>query len=262
MSAAVPSAPPARSASPPVLSVFAKVVSVETKLFLRDPGTLIVAVALPTVILLVLGAIPALRVPEEEFGGFSFVDLFAPSLVVITLATLGVNTMPIRLATYRERGVLRRLSTTPVHPAYLLVAQLVVNAVAATAAIALLVVVGRLAFGVPLPQDLPGFVLAGVVGGGSLFALGLLVAAAVPTARSATAIALPIFFFAMFAGGVYLPRFLLPDFLIRIGEYTPPGVQALQDAWAGTGPQPLQLVIMAAIGVVAAVVAARVFRWE
>ncbi len=243
-------------------SALAKVVAVETKLFLRDPGVLIVAVALPTAILLILGAIPLLRVPDEAFGGLTFVELFAPSLVVITLATLGANTLPIRLATYREKGVLRRLSTTPVHPAYLLVAQLVVNAIAAFAAIALLIVVGRLVFGVPLPQDLWGFVLAGIVGGGSLFALGLLAAATVPTARAATAIALPIFFFAMFAGGVYLPRMLLPDFLVQIGYYTPPGVQALQDAWTGTGPEPLQLVIMAAIAVVAAAVAARVFRWE
>ena len=31
-------------------------------------------------------------------------------------ATLGIQTLPIRLATYREKGVLRRLSTTPAHP--------------------------------------------------------------------------------------------------------------------------------------------------
>ena len=46
-------------------------------------------------------------------------------MVVISLATLGVSTLPSRLATYRELGVLRRLSTTPVDPAALLIAQLV-----------------------------------------------------------------------------------------------------------------------------------------
>ena len=37
----------------------------------------------------------------------------------------------------------------------------------------------------------------------------------------------------MFLGGVYLPRWLLPEVLVRIGDFTPPGVQALLDAWSG-----------------------------
>ena len=41
----------------------------------------------------------------------------------------------------------------------------------------------------------------------------------------------------MFLGGVYLPRVYLPDILMRIGDFTPPGVQGLQDAWLGTAPQ-------------------------
>lgn len=73
---------------------------------------------------------------------------------------------------------------------------------------------------------------------------------------------MPLFLLTMFLGGVYLPRFLLPDFLVRVGDYTPPGVQALLDAWTGTAPQPLHLVTMAVVALVAGTVAARLFRWE
>jgi ABC-2 type transport system permease protein len=66
----------------------------------------------------------------------------------------------------------------------------------------------------------------------------------------------------MFLGGVYLPRYLLPEVLIEIGNYTQPGVQGLQDAWLGTAPQLLPLVVLAGITVVVGTVAARVFRWE
>jgi ABC-2 type transport system permease protein len=71
-----------------------------------------------------------------------------------------------------------------------------------------------------------------------------------------------MYLLAMFFGGVYLPRFLLPDLLVRIGAYTPPGVQAIQDAWIGAGPNPLQLGVMAGTAVVAGTVAAKMFRWE
>jgi ABC-2 type transport system permease protein len=239
-----------------------KLIVVETKFFFRDPAAWISTVLLPTLILVVLGMIPALRRPEDVFGGQRFIDIFAPSLVVITLAMLGANILPIRLTTYRERGVLRRLSTTPVNPATLLVAQLMINMVIAVSAIVLLITVGNLAFGVPLPQHPLGFITTFLLGMASLFALGLLAAAVAPTARTGSALVALVFMLVMFLGGFYLPRIFLPDLLQRIGAYTPPGVQALLDAWMGAAPQPMHLLGMAVITVIAGGAAARLFRWE
>lgn len=244
------------------MSTLRKIIIVEAKLFLRDPAASLTSVLLPTLVLVVLGAIPAARRPDDLFDGQTFLDVFSPSLVVITIAVLGVNTMPLRFGGYREKGVLRRMSTTPVHPAYLLAAQLVVNLVAAVTAVVLLVAVARLAFGVSLPHDLPGFVAAFVLGTAALFACGLLVAAVAPTSRAAGTLTIPVYLVAMFFGGVYLPRFIMPEVLVRIGDYTPPGVQALQDAWTGSGPSAIHLGVMAAVTVVAGGLAARVFRWE
>ena len=83
-----------------------------------------------------------------------------------------------------------------------------------------------------------------------------------PSNRTATALAIPLFFVVMFLGGVYLPRVFLPDILVRIGEFTPPSVQGLQDAWLGTAPQLGPLVGMAIITVVLGALAVRLFRWE
>ena len=96
----------------------------------------------------------------------------------------------------------------------------------------------------------------------SLFAIGLLLAAIAPSSRIATAIAIPMFFVVMFLGGVYLPRYLLPEVLIRIGDFTPPGVQGLQDAWLGTAPQLLPLLGWRSSPSWSGLVAVRLFRWE
>lgn len=239
-----------------------KMITVETRLFFREPAGWVIALLLPTFVLVVLGVIPSLRTPQETFGGQRFIDIFLPSLMVITLATLGVNTLPLRLTNLREKGVLRRLSTTPADPALLLAAQLMIHLVMAVAAVALLIAVGHLAFGVPLPRNLPGFLLAFVLGLASIMALGAMIAAAAPTNRAASAVAMPLYFVVMFLGGAYLPRFFLPDFLVRIGSYAPPGVQPLLDAWTGAAPDALQLAALALIAVLAAVAAARSFRWE
>ncbi|NYH43644.1 ABC-2 type transport system permease protein [Micromonospora jinlongensis] len=244
------------------MHAFRQILRIEARLYLRDLPTLLTIVGLPTMILVVLGLIPSLREPDPNFDGQNFVNYFAPSLLVVTLAMVGVNTLPMALATYRERGVLRRLATTPAHPAALLAAQMVVALAAILASALLLIIVGRLAFGVPLPRHPLGFILAFVLGTAALLALGLLVAAVARTTKAAQALAVPLFLLTMFFGGVYLPRFLLPDAVARIGDYTPPGVQALLDAWTGASPQPSHLAIMAVIAVAAGAGAAKLFRWE
>lgn len=234
----------------------------EAKLVFREPITWLAAIALPSAILLIFGSIFGRTEPDPALGGLRFIDVFVPSLVVITVGTLGIQTLPIRLATYREKGVLRRLSTTPAHPVRLLAAQLVIYAVTAVIALVLLVVVANLAFGVPLPGHPLGYVAAFLLGMTSLFAIGLVLAAVAPSSRVATAIAIPVFFVVMFLGGVYLPRVFLPDVLIRIGEFTPPGVQGLQDAWFGTAPQLAPLALMAVLTLALGSLAVRWFRWE
>ncbi len=90
-----------------------------------------------------------------------------------------------------------------------------------------------LGFGVPWPQNLLGFVVAIALGTSSLFALALLFAAVVPSAAAATALGLAVFFAVMFLGGVYLPRYLLPEIVNRSARSPRPACEGLQDAWLG-----------------------------
>jgi ABC-2 type transport system permease protein len=237
-------------------------IGAEARLLFRDPITWLAAIVLPSVILLIFGAIFAPHRPDPNLGGQRFIDLFTPSLLVITLGTLGIQTLPIRLATYREKGVLRRFSTTPAHPSRLLIAQLTIYLVTSVVAAVVLVITGRLAFEVPIPRNPLGFIVAFTVGMSMLLAIGLLVAAVAPTNRAATAIAIPMFFMVMLLGGVYLPRFLLPEVLQQIGEYAPPGVQGLTEAWLGAAPQMAPLLAMGIGTVIIGFLAVRLFRWE
>ncbi len=82
-----------------------------------------------------------------------------------------------------------------------------------------------------------------------MFALGLLIAALAPRARTATGIGALAFMVTQFFAGVYLPKFLLPDVIVRIGDFVPPGIGAFKDAWIGDGADPLPLAVMALIAV-------------
>ena len=126
-----------------VMNEMRALIATEAKLLFREPIYWLVVILLPTAVLVIFGSMFGPSEPDPALGGLRFIDVFVPSLVVISVATLGIQTLPIRLATYREKGVLRRLSTTPAHPLRLLIAQFVVYTVTAVVALGLLVVVGE-----------------------------------------------------------------------------------------------------------------------
>jgi ABC-2 type transport system permease protein len=244
----------------------AKLTQIEAKvLFLRDPVWLLVALAVPIGILLVFGLPGFARAPAPELGGQRPIDTVLPSVALaINVGVLAISALPVYLATYREKGILRRLSTTPASPAMLLVAQVAVNLVMALVALGLVLGIGATWLGMAMPASVGWFAVAFLLGTAALFAVGLVIAAVAPTARAANAIGMLAFFPSLFFAGVWLPKYLMPDLLSRVGDLTPLGAfrESVQDAWVGTTPDPVHLVALAVVTVVAGTAAAKLFRWE
>lgn len=258
---------PERTPAAVTLGALRQLVVTETRLLMREPVAVIVGLLLPTLLLLALAAIPILREPSDSFGGMRFIDTWAPTSLVLGMCFLGLLHLPSTLSTYREAGILRRMSTTPVRPSLVLIAQLIMVFTIMTAAALLLVLVAWLVLGIPLPREPFLFVAAFAVGSVSLVSLGMVVAALAPNARAANTMAMVLYFSLLTISGLFLPRMFLPDFLVRLGDVAPPGVQLLMDSWlGGTGaeglPHMAQLGVIAGIGLVCTVIAARFFRWE
>ena len=83
-------------------------------------------------------------------------DVYVPVLIVFGLAMLALLGLPIPLVSYRELGVLRRLSTTPVPPSWLLAAQGLVQLGIAVIMSVAVIVISVTAFGVPAPKSPAG----------------------------------------------------------------------------------------------------------
>jgi ABC-2 type transport system permease protein len=248
--------------STPALRSFRKLALVETKLLLREPLPLFWGLAVPMVLLTVMGVFSG--GPDVQLGGLRLVAVYEPILIAYVTATFAMQGLPSVLASYRERGILRRLDTTPVGAPRVLGAQLVVNLGVALVATAGLLVVGRAAFGVDLPRQFVGFLISLALVASAMLGLGLLIAALAPNGRVAGAVGAILFLPMMFFAGLWAPQATMPAVLRHISGYTPLGaaVQAIQHTMAGLWPTAGGLAMLAAYAVVFAATAARFFRWD
>ncbi|MEV0650947.1 ABC transporter permease [Phytomonospora sp. NPDC050363] len=249
-----------------------KMVKVETRLFLRDSATVMFGVLFPAGLLLVLGSIPALKESSPETGGLRSIDIWAPTALVFGMVMIAVQHVPAVIATYRERGILRRLSTTPAPPRRVLLAQMIVAFASVVVSAALMIFLAWAVLDIAPPERPLEFLAAFVVGYAALLGIGMISAAVARTSSAANQIGTLLFVALMFFGGAFLPRTLMPDVLREAGESVPPGLQALTAAWsaeageitatAGGRPFWLQIAIMAGIAVAGSAIAAKLFRWE
>jgi ABC-2 type transport system permease protein len=245
-------------------SVLGRLTSTELKLLARERVRLILGTALPLLLLVIFGSVALYKKPQKFLGGHTLLGYYVPVLIVFSLAMLALIMMPMVLAGYRERGILRRLQTTPAGPARLLAAQLGANLVVAVVRAALILAVARLGYDVALPRQAAGFVVATLLTIAALLAIGLFIAAVGPTAQAAQAMGMILLYPLMFFAGLFFPVPALPSFVQHVSHATPLGaaVQALTDAAQGQWPHAQPLLILAAYAVAFGLAAARLFRWE
>jgi ABC-2 type transport system permease protein len=243
---------------------FVELVKDEFRLMVRTPTALIVGMGLPLLLLLIYGIVPAMNQSSPSLGGLTYFQTAFPVLIAFVLVVLGVGGLPGPLATYREQGILRRLSTTPVPPAWVLAAQLVVNCAVAVLAIVILLVAGMGIFGIAVPKSVVGLVLALLLSIPAIFVLGLFIAAVASGATSAQALGGATFFPLLFFAGLWLPQASMPAVLRNISQWTPLGaaVEAIQSALQTGFPPVTSLLALMAYVVAFGWLAVRFFRWE
>jgi ABC-2 type transport system permease protein len=120
---------------------------------------------------------------------------------------------------------------------------------------ALLTVVGFTVHDVHAPESAGGVLLGFALSLACFAAIGVLLGALMPSARSAQGIGLMLFFAMMFLSGTDGPREILGDVLRSIGEAFPltHTFIVMQDPWIGFGVNVGRLAIVAGITVVAGV---------
>ena len=235
------------------------------KLYIREPIAAFFTLAFPTMLILIFGAMYG-NEPSPIFGGLGSMDVSMPAYSALILGTIGLLSVPITTAGYREQGVLRRFRSTPMHPLTYIASDLLTNMVMTILGMVLLFTVGWLLYRVHFDGNILLLLFAVVLSGLAMSSIGYLIASIAAGARVAQVIGMVIFYPMMFLSGAGMPIELLPPSLQRISDFLPLTYVArlLRGLWFGETfvDHLIEIVVLAGILVVFGGAAAHFFRWE
>ena len=242
---------------------FLKLTYSELKLQLREPVGLFFTLAFPIMLLVLFGTVFG-NEAEEFLGGFGQVDLSVPGYIGMIIGTIGMLSIPISMATYRENGILRRLRATPVQSKSILWSQVAAQTVITLLGIVLLVITAVLFYDLRLPSGDISVVPAIMLGAFSFFAIGFVLAGMMPTPRTAQAVGMAIFYPMLFLSGAAMPRFMFPEGLQEIAKFLPltQVVILIEDLWFKGTWNLTAVVYVTAVLIIGLIVSRFTFRWE
>jgi ABC-2 type transport system permease protein len=231
----------------------------ERRMFWRNPSAAFFNFLLPLLFLAGGGAILA--------GNQHQLNRLIPAIAAMSVMSTTFTALAYNIVFLRERGVLKRIRGTPL-PTGSYFGGVAANAVTNTVLqIAIVVLAGKLIFGIGWPRDwaeLIVFVLVGVV---SLAALGVAFAHAIPNFESTAAYVNAVFLPVVFISFYVFDSNSAPGFLRQIAEALPlkPLIDGLYGAivtGSGLGSHLDALAVIALWGIFGSFFAVRGFSWE
>ncbi len=235
-----------------------RLVRTELTLMTREPLTVIFVFVFPVVTMLIIGGSFG-TTPTVAFDWVNPSHWYVASYLTVVIAATGLIMVPVHLASYRERGVLRRFAAAGFPRWSFALAQLVTGLVAVAAGSAILLVVAAPVYGLPPMHQMGRVVAAFALGAVAFVGIGVLLGAVLPSARAAQAVGLILFFplFLLGAGGP--PPHVMGSALRGIAGYLPLTwvTDAVRDPWLGTGTATGSLIVVAVLAVAAATLAVR-----
>lgn len=239
-------------------SAVGRLVQAELKLMMRDPLVLTFVVAFPIVTMLIIGGAFGTQ-PDQAFDYVNPAHWYVASYLTVVIAAMGLVMLPVHLASYRERGVLRRFAAAGFPRWSFPISQLIVGLATTTVSCALLLVVAAPVYGIPPMHAWWRVTAALALGSIAFVSLGVVLGSVLPSARSAQAVGLLIFFPSFLLGAGGPPPHVMGSVVRQVAGPLPLTLltNAVREPWLGLGSATGSLAAVAALAVAATVLAAR-----
>lgn len=194
------------------MKAFLTLLKTESKLVIRGIDTLFFGIGFPIVTALCIGVLMK--------DSPTFPATFA-SVSTIGICATGCMGLPLTLADYRHRKILKRYSVTPLSPSLILLAQFLINVVISLISLGMVYVVMKICFQFEFQGNLGMFFLSFLLITFTIYGLGMLIASISPNIKIANLLCTILYFPMIFLSGTVVPYDVMPSFIQRIMDFSP-----------------------------------------
>ena len=231
----------------------------ERRMFWRNPTAAFFNFFLPLLFLALFGAIFS--------GDQETLNVIVPGIAGMSVMSTTFSALAMNITFLREQGVLKRMRGTPL-PSGAYLGGVAANAVTnASIQLALVILAGRLFFGIGWPRDWVELIVFMVVGVTCLAALGVAWSHVIPNFDAAPAYVNIVYLPVIFISGVFFDVDDAPAFLRDIAQALPlthviDGLSGAMVTGAGLSSNLSALAVVGVWTVAGVIVAVRGFSWE
>jgi ABC-2 type transport system permease protein len=236
----------------------------ELLLCIRQFDGILFGILFPAGIALLIGFI--YRDQAAEGAGYTMMQVSFAALVTVGICATGLMGIPLSIADYRHKKILKRFKVTPTSPMKLLVAQGLVQMFTALVSSFLIFVIVKGIFGFQMIGSPINFIAAYFLVMIMIYSMGMLVASLAPNIKMANVICTLLYFPMLFLSGATVPYEIMPKGLQIAANIFPltQGIKLLKAVVLGVPAQDfrVQLMVMIALSVVGILISIKCFKWE
>jgi len=237
----------------------------ELKLNIRNMNMVIFAVIIPLVVLIILGIIYGTE-PAADGADYTFLEQSFGALCTISICAGGLMGLPLVVAEYRERKILKRFQVTPISPLKLLFVEFAIYVVYCIVSMIVLIPVAMLIWNVRIKGSLIAFLGSWLLTMVSTLSIGVMVGGVAKNSKSASVIACILYFPMLIFSGATLPFEVMPTAMQKIVSVFPltQGIQLMKSTFLGLPIENawVPVAVMSAVTIICTGIAVRFFKWE
>ena len=243
---------------------FLTFLKVEGKLSLRSPDGIIFGIGMPVGVLLLIAVVAG----SQSAGGadYSFLQSAFASLLTVGICATAFMGLPLTIADYRDKKILKHFFATPIRPFMILSVQVVIGMLTSFFSAALVTVLAVFGFGYRMEGDPFLFIGAFLLVMLSMYSIGMILASLCKTVKIANVVTTFVYFPMLFLSGATIPFELFPDTVHKVCNVLPltHGIKLLkavslnmwsQEIWISVA----LLIVFAVVGCILSVVS---FKWD
>ncbi len=247
------------------MSKFIRLFHIEGKLSLRCPDSIIFGICMPVGLLFLISIIAGNK-PAYEGAEYTFLQSSFGALITVGICATAFMGIPLTIADYRDKKILKHFYVTPVRPIVLLLVQVVIDMMIAFVSAFLVAGAAIIFFDYRLTGSAAKFAFAYLLVMLSMYSLGMLIASMCKSIKSANIVCSVVYFPMLFLSGATIPYELFPKSLQRIADVMPltQGIKLLKGFSLGTPidhmvPALFILILCAIVGTIGSIIT---FKWE